>query len=454
MTLKPFKYQRETLDEIDEFGGRSLVGHQMGLGKTLITLWWMKRHRKEAFPALVVCPASLKLMWAHEARSILGIEPLVLQGRKAHEDKIGWSEKFVVINYEVLQNWKEVLDDYQFQTLVLEECQYCKSHTTKRTKAAKYLARHIPYVLALSGTPMLNRPIELHPVLDMISPKTFGTRFNFGKKFCAGRLGPWGWEFKGATHTDELHALLKKTCMTRRLKSEVLKDLPPKNRFVVPVPMRNPEEYEEAQDNFLEWLEKKDSTKAALAKEAEAVVQLGYLKRLAARLKAKYVVRWINKWLKDSNGDKLVLFAEHRGMLGVLEKRCKAKSVVLEGRTSMKRRNERVEQFQNDPETRLFIANRQVGGTGFTLTAASTVVFTEFDWVPANLIQAEDRIHRIGQTRKALIYYFVAMGTIEESLCGIIQSKQRTFDAVLDGGKMDDSMDIYNQLLEEYKNGS
>lgn len=424
----------------------------MGLGKTLITLWWLDRNEHKALPALVVCLASQKYMWQHEARSVMGIEALVLEGKSPQSIRLN-DHKMVIINYDILQYWKPLLKNCQFQTLVLDECQTCKNPMTKRTKACKDLAKGIPYMLALSGTPLTNRPIELFPVLNMLKPSNFPSRFNFGKKYCDGRLGHWGWEFKGATRTRELHDLLIATCMSRRLKSEVLKDLPEKNRCVLLMPMKRPEEYEEATYNFIAWLAKQDPLKAAAALRAQTLVQLGYLKRLAAKLKVKYVVGWINQWLEENEDDKFVLFAEHKGMVKVLKKRCKAKSLVIEGSTPSKKRFEYEQLFQTDKSYRLLIANRKAAGTGYTFTAASSLGFVELGLVPGDHTQAEDRIHRIGQNRTSWIYYFVAMGSIEEKLCSILQSKQKVLDAVLDGKKTNNDLNVYDQLLQQYKRG-
>ncbi len=446
MKPKPFKFQEEVLEEIDDFGGRVLCSLQMGLGKTLIALWWLKKHH--SLPAIIVCPASLKYMWQYEAKHILNIDATVLEGRTPHHIR---KRAIVILNYDILKFWLSTLYPLGFKTLIMDESHACKSPKTQRTKACLQLSRRVPYVMALSGTPLTNRPIELFPVLNMLRPNQFNSLFTFGRRYCGGRLGHWGWEFKGATRTQELHNLLKDTCMTRRLKSEVLKDLPPKNRCILPVPMRNPEEYEEATNNFLMWLAKQDPLKVLKAQRAETLVQLGYLKRLAAKLKAKYVVKWVNQWLEENEGEKLVLFAEHKAMIKVLRNRCRGKYLVVDGSTPTKLRYEYEQQFQKDKSIRLFIANRRAGGVGLTLTAASALAFTEMDWVPGNHTQAEDRIHRIGQEQVAWIYYFVAMGSIEEKLCVIIQSKQKVLDAILDGGKVNDRLNVYDKLMASYK---
>lgn len=452
--MKPYKFQLEALDEIDGFGGRSLVGHEMGLGKTLITLWWLERNRKKALPALIVCPASLKLMWKHEADRTLGVNSIVLSGRKPRQTFVPEGGLSVtIINYDIIQYWQEDLQKRTFKTIVLEECHACKNPKTKRTKAIRQLAKKIPHILALSGTPLTNRPIELFPVLNMIRPHIFKSLWEFGMRYCGGKKGYWGYEFKGATKTAELHGLLKSSCMTRRLKSEVLTDLPKKNRCIIPVPMHSPEEYWEAENDFITWLAKQDLDKAKRALMSQTLVQLGYLKRLAAKLKARYVVEWINEWLINNGEQKIILFAEHKAMLRVLEKRCKAKWVTVEGSTPIKKRQKFVEQFQEDPKTRMFIANRAAGGTGLTLTAASTLVFTELDWVPANHVQAEDRIHRIGQKEVAWIYYFVGIGSLEEKLCAVIQKKQEVLNAVLDGKPKADNLNVHDQLMKEYSKG-
>ena len=379
--MKLYKYQKEAIQKIDDFNGRVGLFFDMGLGKTIIALDWLVNNPK-AFPAIVVCPASVKWHWEHEAWKFFKLRGLVCETRRApNPNQFISKQNLYIINYDILPYWIDYIRNLNPQTIIIDENQYISNPKTSRTKAVKAICNKVPHVIALSGTPLLNRPIELFPTLNILKPELFNSRWSYAHKFCAAKRNHWGWDFNGSSNLKELNELLTSNGMIRKRKSEVLKDLPPKTVSVVSLPIRRPEEYERANSDFINWLHKKDPVKAQRAKRAEALVRIEYLKQLAAKLKLYYVVEWINNRLKGSD-EKLILFANHRKMIEALQRRCKAKSVVLDGRTSGENRKLVVKQFQQDKNTRLFIGNTHAAGIGINLTAASTVAFTELEWQP------------------------------------------------------------------------
>jgi len=172
---------------------------------------------------------------------------------------------------------------------------------------------------------------------------------------------------------------------------------------------------------------------------------------LAAKLKLKAAVEWINEWLEQNPDEKLVVFAHHRKCLEALERRLEAKSVVIDGSVTGQKRSLLVKQFQTDPGTRLLLGNILAAGVGITLTAAHNVVFAEMAWRPGDHIQGEDRCYRIGTTETVWCTYLVAHGTIEERLCRIVQRKQKVLSSVLDGGPVEGDLNVFDQLLAELK---
>ncbi len=238
--------------------------------------------------------------------------------------------------------------------------------------------------------------------------------------------------------------------MVRRLKKDVLKELPDKTRTVIPLQIENEKEYTKAKDDFITWLTAKSAAKAKRAASAQTLVQMGYLKRLAAELKMKAVFKWIDDFLEESN-NKLVLYGIHRNILNSIHEKYKKQSIILLGGLADKKRKLAVESFQNLPNFRIFIANISAAGEGITLTAASDLAFVELDWVSGKHIQAEDRIHRIGQKNAANIYYLIAQNTIEEELCELIQKKQKVVSAILDGDDNINNLDIYSKLVNSIK---
>ena len=450
MKAIPLPYQIESIRGIDRLRGRVLLAHEMGLGKTLIALWWWAKH-KTASPAVVVCPASVKYQWEHECLVNIGVRPYVLEGQTPSRNGRMAKPRIVIVNYDILHHWTKWIEKLDPQCIVVDECQYVKNMETKRSKAVRALAKGRPYVLALSGTPLTNRVIELFPTLQMVKPKVFTSRYSFAHSYCKPKWTPWGWKYDGATNLDELRERLTKHCMVRFLKRDVLKELPPKTRRVLTVGMEGEDEYREATDNFLRWMAKSNPAKLLSAQKAETLVKLGYLKRLAARLKLRSVVDWSNEWLEAYPNEKLVLFAWHRKMIEALKRRVRTKSVIVDGSVTGRRRKAVIDQFQMDRKTRLCIGNIRAAGIGITLTAASTVAFTELSWVPTDHTQAEDRIHRIGQKSNAWIWYLIAGGTIEEDLCEVLEEKQKVILATLDGGNNPDDLDVYSQLIRRLK---
>lgn len=238
--------------------------------------------------------------------------------------------------------------------------------------------------------------------------------------------------------------------MVRRRKEDVLHDLPSKVRRVVPMGITDRGQYDRASGDFLNWLkEEHGAHRAKAAKRAAAVSRVGYLLRLAAKLKARAVVAWANAWLAEYPDEKLVLFAVHQGMIKVLQKRVAAPHVTVDGGVVGRRRKLAVDTFVKDPKVRVFIGNIKAAGTGVDglQKVASTLAFCEMWWRPGDHIQAEDRIYRIGQNNTAWVNYLVAGGTIEEDLCRIVQAKQQVIRATLDGRAVENDVDVWDQLI-------
>jgi len=443
--MKPYDFQVEDLDRIEEFKGRALVAWDPGLGKTNCSLWWLGRHKDDASPAVVVCPASIKCQWAKEAEKVLGVKPQVLEGTRPGK-RLPLAD-LIVVNFDILTHWLKVLTELPIRTLIIDECQKISNLKAKRTMACHALAKGVPYVLGLSATPMENRTIEMYSILKMLKPREFRSRWKFIERYCNPQMTPWGWKYDGASNTRELHDKLMDLCMVRRRKVDVLDQFPLKVRTVIPLPMKAPAEYRKANSYFLEWLEEWDKGRARKAERSQGLTKVGYLVRLAARLKMRYVVEWINEFLERSD-EKLVVFAIHAGAIDSLRRNCKGKSVVIDGSTSSKKRIEAVKQFRSDSEVRLFIGNLRAAGVGLDgLQVARNVCFAELPWQPGLALQGEDRAWRIGTESTVWVRYFVAADTIEEKLCKVLQKKQEILTAVLDGRKVKNNFDILDKLL-------
>lgn len=458
MSTKPYPFQLEGVEQIEKFGGRALVAWEMGLGKSLLSLLWAVKH-PEARPVVIVCPASLKWNWARECRVHLGLRAEILESRKPSVSHRLFQSQILIINYDVLFSWLKFLRKLRPKLVVLDEVHYIKNRIAQRSRAAAMLCTKVPYVLQLSGTPILSRPIELYNPVKIIRPGLFPSRLEFGMKFCDAKHNGFGWDFSGSSNTGLLHKKLKCNVMLRLLKKDVLKDLPNKIHTVVPFKVKKAE-YNRAVDDFLGWLgENFEKGKVVRAARALGMVKVGYLLRLAAQLKTKSVVDWVENFLEENDG-KLILFGVHKkpgSILHSLKERFKGTSVVVDGSVVGKDRQMAIDLFLTKKSTRLLLGNIKAAGVGWNAKGVSNVAFVEFPWTPGEVTQAIDRCHGIGRGQKNVpvnAYYLTAQATIEEKLCKMLQSKQETSRAVLDGKKGSGDLDLFNKLCRALVKGA
>jgi len=440
-----YPFQKQGVEFLEKTNGRALIADEMGLGKTVQALAWLHIH-PEKRPAIIVVPASLKLNWKKEAERWLHNPKIeVLQGsntRKLRGDVI-------IINYDILHNWLDPLREINPKVLITDECHYYKSNKAKRTKAVKLLAKAVDHFIALSGTPIVNKPIEAYNALRLINYDLFKNFRHFADRYCNPKWNGFGMSYEGASNTQELHDLLKSTVMIRRLKKDVLPELPEKTRSFFPLQLTNQSEYTKADNDLIQFLrETKGNAAARKAIFAEALTRIEVLKQLAVKGKLEEAINWISDFLEVEN--KLVVFATHKFVIDTLIERFKGIAVKIDGSCTPNERQRAVESFQNDANIHLFVGNIQAAGVGITLTASSNVAFLELPWTPGALVQAEDRCHRIGQKDNVNIYYLLATGTIEDTIAALLDRKRKTLDAVLDGIETDQES-LLTELIKQYQ---
>jgi len=442
-----YPFQNDGVAFIESRNGRALIGDEMGLGKTIQALAWLNRNKEKALPAVIICPASIKLNWKRETKKwIPGTKIKVLSGRKPDTGKLD-KETIYIINYDILSTWTDYFK--KIKTIIIDESHYCKQNRTLRTKAVKVLSKRCDYLIALSGTPIVNRPIEFWNIIEMLSGKEiFGSRWAFVQRYCDPKYNGWGWDLNGSANTEELHNRLTKTLMLRRLKQDVLKDLPAKQKAVIPIEMNTAKakEYKKAENNFIHWIkENKGKAAAERASNAKALSQIETLKQLAIQGKMESAIEWIQNFL--DSGEKLVVFATHKNTINTLMKRFEDIVVKIDGSIPGQARQEAVDRFQNNKTCKLFVGS-MAATQGITLTASSCVCFLELFWQPGIHAQAEDRIHRIGQKNAVNIYYLISQNTIEKKIMNLLDKKAKAIDSILDGIPMSNK-GIFNELLDE-----
>jgi SWI/SNF-related matrix-associated actin-dependent regulator 1 of chromatin subfamily A len=438
-SLAPFQWAgvRYALD-----ARRAFLADEQGLGKTVEALATLEAD--DAYPAVVVCPASMKLGWQREAERWLPHRSVaIVEGRGAVPPR----GDITILNYEIVAAHRIALGNPRPRALVVDESHYCKNPRAKRTQAVRRLAAAVEpdgLRLALTGTPVLNHAEELIAQLRVIGRlEDFGSGSSFSAQF--GRQ----------LSEERLHWHLRRRCFVRRVKADVLPQLPAKRQVVVPVALTNEAEYRLAERDVIEWLRSQPldlselEARIAATLRAERLAQLGTLQRLAARGKLAAAIAWIHDFLES--GEPLVVFARHVEVHQAVLARF-PDALHLVGSDSLREREAAIEAFQSAGGPQLIVCATRVAAQGITLTRASNVAFVELEWTPAMHDQAEDRCHRIGQRDAVTAWYLLAANTIDETMARLIQSKRAHVAAVTDG-RMVGGDGLVDAVVRELRDG-
>ena len=461
-TVKPFKaprlkkklfpYQEDGIKFVEENNGRALIADEMGLGKTVQAIGYVQLH-PELRPAIIVCPASLKENWKKELKIWTGdvSNVNIISGTKIKQ--LTNNKDITIINYDIVRHWEKAIIKTKPEIIILDECHYIKTMQTKsqRSKAVINICKKTKHIIALSGTPIINRPSEFFNIINIIDKTLFSSRMAYHKKHCDPKHNGFAWTYNGASNIKKLNKTIS-GIMIRRLKKDVLKDLPDKTRTIIPLKIDNQNVYNTAKLDIIKWIKiNKGKDPAERAKKIEALSKIENLKQIVVAGKIKQCIKFIENFVESDQ--KLVIFTTHKKTLQELNKVFKKISVVLDGSTPPKQRQKVVDSFQNDNHIKLFFGNIKAAGVGITLVAASNVCFVEFPWTPGELEQASDRCHRIGQKDNVNAYYLVAQNTIEEDIISLLSKKQKILNAVLEGKDVKE-IDIFGKLMNTIEEGN
>jgi len=452
--LRP--YQKVAVQFFINNNGRAILADEMGSGKTFTALAYVAHTEKKKI--LVICPASVKYSFENEVKKWTKLKPFVidskLKKKKVDMMQLVNDHDIFIINYDIVKSYLVFLKNINWDCLIADEFHYIKNNNAQRTKAVKEIALNIPSILLLSGSPFLNRPLELFNGLNLMDSTKWNNWFEYTKKFCQGHQSPFGWDARGASNIAELQQKISRYFL-RRMKKEILPELPPKQLVDFPVEL-DPEkkfEYDLVEDSFVEYLKEiKNKKKDEITKtlQAEKLCKLSELRQITSQGKIKATEELI-KQILDKN-EKVVVFSNFNAPLIALEKVFKDVSVRLTGDTPEMMRKFSIEAFQNDPNIKIFFGGMKSAGTGITLTAASNVIMIDFSYVPADHLQSMDRIHRIGQTANSVnIYQIYAKNTIDEKMKELLIGKQAIFDQIFNDGKGDGTKSLVNDLLKSYE---
>ena len=450
LELMPF--QVAGVEWIERCRGRAMLGCDMGTGKTMQALSWLNLH-PEHRPAVVVCPNSVKINWQREAEKWL-IDPNdrveVGKGGKP-KPAILKSATVLVLNYDILHRWVEALG--KVAVAILDEVHYVKSRDARRSGAAKTLCRNARHVIALTGTPILNRPVEVWHQVHCIDPTIFPNFEEYAREYCGGS-GKGRRDPKGHANLGQLEEVLRTRVMIRRRKQDVLDDLPEKRRTTVlmEIPITEYQAHEleargrasrfkelkEALRGMLEGVEDEDERKRIHAQSVEGqevpklhgalMADIENLKQGAVNAKYSQVIDWLKNAVEQT--DKIIVFAHHIAIQDRLFNDLEGYGAArIAGGMSIQKRQANIDRFQTQADCRVIVCSLGAGAYGINLQAASQVVFVELGWNPSHHDQAEDRAYRKGQKNAVNCWYMVAQGTIEEEIARLIEAKRAIVSA-------------------------
>ncbi|KAM3722857.1 SWI/SNF-related matrix-associated actin-dependent regulator of chromatin subfamily A-like protein [Dirofilaria immitis] len=402
--------------------GRLLLADEMGLGKSIQALG-IARYFKCDWPLLIICPSSVKFSWLNQFESFLpDINEIAIIEKGSDRLPLKKTKQTVIImSYDLMVSKQSHLIEYDFKAIIFDESHLLKDTNAQRTKVATNISKKALRVILLTGTPALSRPVELFSQIRIIDSKMFPNYRDFAIRYCDGKRGRYSFEAKGCTNSDELAIILTGSVMLRRLKKDVLSDLPVKRREVVNL----------TDDSIYTNISKLREAKTAYsgAKDNDTkhqrLVDYYYETGIA---KAKSVARYIidHYFYDGAPKRKLLIFAHHQVVLDMISMDVAKKglrSIRIDGATASRSRDEQCRLFQENDDVMVAILSITAAGIGVTLTAATIVVFAELHWNPGTLKQAEDRAHRLGQKDSVFVQYLIAKGTADDILWPLIQKK-------------------------------
>eukprot|EP00929_Paragymnodinium_shiwhaense_P087402 TRINITY_DN4758_c0_g4_i1.p1 TRINITY_DN4758_c0_g4~~TRINITY_DN4758_c0_g4_i1.p1 ORF type:complete len:1168 (+),score=190.77 TRINITY_DN4758_c0_g4_i1:154-3657(+) len=421
-------------------GGRVLFGDEMGLGKTVQALLLSAMFQQE-WPLLVVAPSSLRYVWRDQAAQwiphIVGSDGSSVHVLASGKDRPPPSARMVVSTYDLLRrnsSLRSRSDGGNYLAIIVDESQNIKDPGTQRTKVVVAMCKAARRAILLSGTPAVNRAAELYTQMEALLPASMPSFAEYAERYCYREEKTFGKQrsvvtWNGVRRPEELNALLMASVMIRRLKKDVLQQLPAKRRMRVPLdPERlNPNIVKDISRRMKPLLQQGALT-GGLAPS------LPELFKMTAEAKLNAVLDYVEHLLQQTR--KFLLFAHHHAMMDALEQKLVQLGVALiriDGATSPMHRAHLVKRFQEEANVRVALLSITAAGAGLTLTAAQTVVFAELYWVPGQMVQAEDRAHRIGQHDSVTVQYLIAGDTVDEIMFRSLEKKMRDTSLILDG---------------------
>lgn len=436
---QPYKHQLDAAIFLLKIR-KGILAHEMGGGKTFSSIL-AAAHLKG--PKLVICPASLKINWKKEIQMVMGEEEeiVIINGSKWEDcGDNGWC----IINWDILDRHIDELVQKKFICGIFDECHYGRSIKndgkpgSKRARMYIKLTGYLPYVFALSGTPILNYTKDIFNQLVVTDHPESIDFMHFAKMFCDAKFNGFGNNINGASNGNLLNEELNKVML--RAKKEDMLDLPEKIRSFIPVEINLKGYYQRVE----EYMKKR----FYLSDDAQKLVELNKMRKEIALEKVKHTIYFTKELLERK--EQVVIFTSYTGVVDSIMEKFGDKATKITGDRTLKQREDAKVQFQSG-EKQIIVCNFIAAGVGVTLTKASNLIMNDFDWLPANMLQAEDRCHRIGQTKKTNIYYLYTEASVEKTMVELLSKKLLAISKNIDGVEENIYETLLYRLEQEYQ---
>ena len=437
---KLMPYQIDGVKFMEKANARMILGDQQGLGKTVQICALFRLHREKLFPAVVEVKTTIAEQWRHEGLRWIGKDTKIQVIKSGKEFAIPDFDVYIV-TYDLAKNekiWEHVKDE--IKTLVVDECQVIKDHTSERAKAALRIAKfpNVEHVIPMSGTAIENNAGEYYTVLNMVKPQMFPYYSKFIENECDSYHNGWGYKV-GGLKNPEAFALKTKDFILRRTKDQVLKDLPPKSRRFEHVELDG--KVKRAYMALIKDLDdvlyddKLDAGQSGAAK----IAIMSKMRHITGISKVPAGIDWTQSFLEGTDR-KLTIFTHHdlamdglnEGLIPICQELGINPPLRFHAGLSQDKRDEMIASFREDPKSRLLIASTLAAGAGLNLQFCSDCVMFERQWNPSKEEQAEDRFHRYGQETPVTINYMICSETIDEYFTLLVEQKRAIVAAALD----------------------
>jgi SNF2 family DNA or RNA helicase len=433
------QYQIDGVKFVEESGANCLIADEQGLGKTIQTLAVLKLHQQSLCPALIITKTSIKQQWMYEL--IRWTQNYKVQVIKGSKEVALPGMDFYVATYDLLKS-ADVFNYVEIRTLVLDECQAIKNHTSGRAKAVQDIKTNhkIEHVIGLSGTPIKNHAGEYFTILNLLRPTMFPEYYGFLRRWCDSYEGYYGTKVGGLINPELFHDFTK-DFIIRRTKDEVLKDLPKlsRNFYHCSMDSKFGAAYKKALKELEDLMYQEDSFEV----QSNKLAIMNKMRQITGISKVETCVDFVTDWML-SNDKPITIFTHHDDVRTLLQHKLNEwmeagnypKVLMMTSDLNADKREDVISRFRAG-EARVMIASTLAAGEGLNLQFCADAIMLERQWNPANEEQAESRFHRYGQEYPVTITYMIATKTIDEIFTELVEHKRAIVAGALDNKQID-----------------